>query len=439
MKMLSVMAGIILVAAVMATSACRTQDTGPQPYEYTHTTKLKQLEIYENERIKTADRSLVMTLEQLGYDDLQILVGEEAESPVIEYTLPEADPGGADRWYIFYFHFLIEFDETTGVGFGDVQVGPLGSVQFETLKVNNSPYIRFVCNNLVSSSSLRMDIRYYAYALEGATVPGKNEITFKVEQNQRAKVKSLTIFNDTGLELTSVPPYDEIIPLPGVLEPFYGVSPELTATLEQICLADPRIQELVKNREYSFVVDGRTIENKDYNLAVGVRLKEDITSEQLQEWLKGGRQDSELIIEYVGSLDIGYSASYDIVIDKENGAIAELTQREKIGSGIPELTPAEKQRAVEIAFADSTFRQILEGKEYEIAPEGIGVWHDGETKLGAVFEVWFSRSYQIEAKLPRHGSDPYLYSGEITRLMIGVLLDDNRVANIIPLNFSTAE
>jgi hypothetical protein len=434
MKILSVTAGVILVTVIMTTSACRMQDTKPQPYEYTGTNAIKQGEYYENERIKDAERTVVMTLEELGYPDLEIAGGEEGESPAIEYTLPDDGTQGPDKWYIIDFHFLIEFEEDTGGGFCDVQAVPLGSVQFETIKVNDSPYIRIVGNDPASSSSTRMDIRYYAYIPQGIIVPGKNEITFKVEQSQRAKVKSLTIYNDTSIELTSVPPYDESTPPPEAIETFYGVSPELTAKLERICLADPRIEELVKDREYILVVDGHTIENKDYNLALGVRLKDNITSEQFQEWMNGGRQDSDIIREYVGVLDIGYSASYDIVIDMEKEAVIELIKREKPDSGIPELTPAEKQRAVEIALADATLRQILEGKEYDIAPDGIGVWHSGTTKLGAVFEVYFKQTYKIDCELPRYQSTPYQYSGEAGKLMVGVLLEENRVAEIIPLS-----
>jgi hypothetical protein len=241
------------------------------------------------------------------------------------------------------------------------------------------------------------------------------------------------IYKDTGIEVTTVPPFDKSIPPPEAIETFYGVSPELTAKLERICLADPRIQELLKDREYSFVVDGHTIENKDYNLALGVRLKDNITNEQFQEWMDGGRQDSGIIREYVGVLDIGYSARYDIAIDIQKEAVTELIKEARTNPGIPELTPVEKQRAVEIALADTTLCQILEGKEYEIAPEGIGVWHTGTTKLGAVFEVDFKQTYKIDCELPRYQSTPYHYSGEAGKLMVGVLLEENRVADIIPL------
>jgi len=430
MKILSVTVGVILVTAIITTSACRMQDTKPQPYEYTSTHEIKPVDYYENNRIKDAERTAVMTLEQLGYPDLVIAGGEEAESPAIEYTLLDDGAQGPDKWYIIDFHFLIEFEEDTGGGFCEVSASPVASVQFDTMRVNDAPFIRVGGQSVTST---RVDVHYYNYITLSSTNPGKNEMTFKYKEYQGTKVKSVTIYRDTGIEVTTVPPHDESIPPPEAIETFYGVSAELTTKLERICLADPRIEELLKDREYSFVVDGHTIENKDYNLSLGVRLKDNITGEQFQEWMNGGRQDSDIIREYVGVLDIGYSARYDIAIDIQKEAVTELIKEARTNPGIPELTPVEKQRAVEIALADTTLRQILEGKEYKIAPGGIGVWHSGTTKLGAVFEVDFMQTYKIDGELPRHQSAPYRYSGEAGKLMVGVLLEENRVADIIPL------
>jgi len=261
---------------------------------------------------------------------------------------------------------------------------------------------------------------------------------FKLKEFQGTKVKSVRVLGDTAIESTSVPPEAQGTgpsPEPQGLEPFYGVSPELTARLEQICLADPRVQELVKDRVYSFVVDGQTVEDKDYNLAVGVRLIKDITSQEFKEWMDIGRQDSSIIREYVGVLNIGYNEKYHIVIDFEKGELSELTREEKSSPGIPEVTAEEKQRAIKIALADTTVRQILEGKKYEVAPNGeIGVWHSGNTKLGVAFEIRFDRPYQIDAELPRYQSGTYHYSGEAERLNVNVLLAENRVASIVPIS-----
>jgi hypothetical protein len=430
MKKLLAAAVIVLALVTMLSSGCNKLATELKPYEYTGTSEIKQVEYYETERIRDAERTVVMTLEQLGYYDLG-LMGGEVESPAMAYTLPDDATQGPDKWFIVNFHFLIEFEEDTGGGFCEVRASPLGSVELETQKVNDAPFIRVGGQSVTST---RVDVHYYNYMGISDVKPGKNEMSFKYTEYQGTKIKSVTVFNDTGIELTSVPPYDESIPPPEAVEAFYGVSPELTARLEQICLADPRIRELLKDREYSFIVDGHTIENKDYNFALGVRLKDDITSEQFREWMHGGRQDSSIIREYVGVLNIGYNEKYHIVIDVDKKELSELIHEEKSGTGIPELTMEDKQHAIEIALADTTVQKILAGKQYELAPEGrIGIWHKGDKKLGVIFEVHFDKPYFISYEVDLDGkAPPYLFSGEVKVITVNVLLEENRVTRIIP-------
>ena len=313
----------------------------------------------------------------MGYPDL-VLAGEGSSNPSsIEYSLPDNAAQGPDTWYTVKFHFIIEFADETGNGFCDVTAGinngAAAMVNFETMTVNDSPYIRILGQ---SSTSTRMEVRYYNYLSNKAVKPGSNIMTFKFKEYQGTKVKSLRILNGTAIESTAVPPEapeSESAPKPEGYEVFYGVSPELTARLEKICLADSSVQEVIKDRVYSFVIDGHTIEGKDYNLAVGVRLKDGVSSEEFQKWMEGGRQDSSLIREYVGVLDIGYNEKYNIAIDIEKEEIKEFVREEKSGT-IPEATVEDKKRGVTIALADATVQQILKDKDYQIAPEGgIGV------------------------------------------------------------------
>jgi hypothetical protein len=215
-------------------------------------------------------------------------------------------------------------------------------------------------------------------------------------------------------------------------EGFYGVCPELEAELEQIVLTDPEVQSLLEGKDYSFTVDGHNIEGQDYDLSVGVRLNDDVTPEEFNAWMDGGRQDWSLIKEYVGILNIGYNDKYYLTIDREEGLVVEM-QYEGGEGRIPEVTAEEKQRAVEIALDDSTVQQLLAGKKYEIAPDdSIGVWHTGNIKLGVAFEIEFDKPYFIEMDLPRYQSAPFHVSDEVQGLIISVLLEENRVASILP-------
>jgi hypothetical protein len=224
------------------------------------------------------------------------------------------------------------------------------------------------------------------------------------------------------------------------LEPFYGVSPELTTELEQIVLANSEVQSLLDGTNHSFTINGRTIEDQDFYLAVGVRLKEGITPEEFREWVKSGRHDSSLIEEYVGVLNIGYNDRYYLTLSREKGQVTEI-QYDEGYRRIPEVTQEEKQRAVEIALADTTVQQLLEGKNYEIAPDGkIGVWHDGKIKLGVVFVIEFDKPYSIDCELPLYNKDKatFHFADEATSLKVNVLFAENRVAKLVALS-STIE
>jgi len=229
------------------------------------------------------------------------------------------------------------------------------------------------------------------------------------------------------------PPTPIVTPTaPQTLQPFYGVNPALESKLERIVLADAGVQQLIEDKDQTFTVQGQTITDKDYHLAVGVRLRENITKEQFREWQSGGRNQSDLIAEYVGVLNVGYNAKFDVIIDPVKEEVSEIVPQAKPGPGIPDITAEEKQRAVEIALNDPTVQQILEGKNYEIAPEGrIGVWHSGQTKLGVSFEIRFDKAYTVDiGGVPSYKMNPYHLKGEIKGLIISVHLAEGQVASI---------
>jgi hypothetical protein len=218
-----------------------------------------------------------------------------------------------------------------------------------------------------------------------------------------------------------------------VLDPFYGVAPELEAELKQIAVSDSRVKDLISEKEYNLTVDGHTIIDTDYSLSVGVYLQDDITPDQFVAWVKDGRHDSIIIKEYTGVLYIGYNCMYRFWLDKTNGTIKEFSRVVNKRPLIPEVTAQEKNRALEIALADATVRQLLEGKKYQIAPSGkIGVWHEGETILGVSFQIDFDKSYFVSTLLPKYQAESAWMTGEIDGVIIDILLNEGRVANIIP-------
>jgi len=222
-------------------------------------------------------------------------------------------------------------------------------------------------------------------------------------------------------------------PPEGAFEPFYGVSKELEADLKQIVLSDPTVKELIKDKEHRLIANGQTIIDTDYSLAVGVYLKDDITRPEFLEWILGGRNDSNLIKAYGGVLNVGYNDEYHFVINKEKGEIADFAKYAKSRPAIPEVTALEKQRAIDIALNDTKVLEILAGRSYQIAPNGeIGVWHAGETRLGVAFKIVFDQPFAIDTTLPKYNDAAQSVTGDIGAIIIDVLLDENRVATIIP-------
>ena len=222
--------------------------------------------------------------------------------------------------------------------------------------------------------------------------------------------------------------------VPVAQEPFYGVSPTLTAKLEQIARADSRISSLIAENTYDLSLGTYEIKSNNYNLAVGVRLKKDITPEEFSTWLKDGREDSNIIRQYVGVLNIGYNDRYEFQIDVAKNSIVSFVS-EKGYRNIPEITTAERLQALEIALRDSTVQKLIDGKNVQVAPENkIGVWHSGDMKLGIVLEIDFDKSYTIDCELPRYQSAPLVFSGEADGIIINVDLTNNEVASIAPVS-----
>jgi len=401
---------IILAGVLILSSACEVQQPGakkPEPYEYTHTTELKQFELYEYDHIKDIDRSVVATLSELGYPDL-ILVGEEqSKAPSVEYMLPEDATQGPDTWYIIRLHFLIEFDEATGGGFCSVSAKVNdrtgASVQFETLAVNDSPFIR-ISGESATSTSTRMEVRYYNYIPLASVKPGENVMTFKFKEHQGTKVKSVLIFNDTGIESTTAPPskyYEE-----------QKLSQEEQAKAKEIAFSDPRVQEIAAGKEYSVRI----------TRANGVvRVKGEVPEDEAEV---------RLVFATTYMIEDVQASALDIFVDFHEGKVTYLFPLSL--SGMPELTDSVKEKAVEIALSDPNVQELLEGKKYEITR--IGPSQGGPIgRLGANMDITFDKAYPFKGDFPSFPEKTDYLDAQITRLEVFVNLKEGRVVQIFPM------
>lgn len=399
---------IILAGVLMLSSACEVEEPGakkPEPYEYTHTTELKQFELYEADHIKDIDRSVVMTLAKQGYPDLTLAGGEEADAPSVEYLLPEDATQGPDTWYIIHLHFLIEFDEATGGGFcwvsAKVNDRTGASVEFETLTVNDSPFIRVGSQ---SSTSTRMEVHYYNYMGSMGVKPGKNVMTFSLKESKGAKVKSLLVFSDTGIESTIVAPskyYEE-----------QKLSEEEQAKAKEIAFSDPRVQEIAAGKEYSVRI----------TRANGVvRVKGEVPEDEAEV---------RLVFATTYMIEDVQASALDIFVDLNEGKVTYLFPLSP--SGMPELTESLKEKAVAIALSNADVQKLLEGKEYEITR--IGPSQGGPVgRLGANMDITFDKAYPFKGDFPSFPEKTDYLDAQITRLEVFVNLKEGRVVQVFPM------
>lgn len=397
----SLIVGLVII--MLLSSACRVQEpeAKPEPYEYSHTTELKYYEFYEGDRIKDAERSVVMTLAGQGYADLTLTGGEVTESPVVAYSLPDDATQGPETWYIVHFHFLIEFDETTGGGFCSVSAqGASASVEFETLKVNDSPLIR-IAGQPVSSTSIKIEVRYYNYLTYSDVKPGENSVSFSYKEYQGTKIKSVTVFNDTGIEVTNVSPssYEEGLKL----------TQEEQVKAKEIAFNDPQVQELTDGKEYALRItraDGL------------IRAADEPPDDDIEVRLIFSRN---YMIE-----DIEASA-LDIFVDLTEEEITYLFPLSV--TGMPELTASMREKAVSIALNDTDVQKLLEGKQYTI--KRIGPSQGGPIgRLGANIELTFDRSYPFKGEFPLTAEESFYLDAELEGLKVFINLKEGKVVEL---------
>jgi hypothetical protein len=382
----------IFLMIALPTAGCAAPEPGPEPYEYVHSTEPEQFVIYENERLQDAARSVVATLEELGYDDLTLDGGEETGTASIEYMLSDDATQGPDIWYLINFHFFIEFAEDTGGGFAEVRASPGPSVQFETMRVNDSPLVRV---NELSSASTCIEVRFFNYLSLRGIGPGKNELTFKVKEYQGSKIKNVTVYKDTAIESTAVAPstHDEGL----------GLSPAERERAEEIAFGDAQVQRLLEGKEYAI----RITRADDL-----IRLADDSPDDDIEVRLVFARN---YMIE-----DIEASA-LDVFVDLNEGAVTYVFP---LGTnGMPELTESVRGKVVDIALDDAGVQQELAGKPYAV--ERVGITMGGPAgRLGANVLFAFDTPYPLERE------NPMMPERQVTGVTAIVNLKEEKVVDI---------
>lgn len=232
---------------------------------------------------------------------------------------------------------------------------------------------------------------------------------------------------------------------------FYRLAPDDESKLTQIALSDPRIQELIAGKDYNMNVRGHLIQGQDWSMQVGVILKNDVESERLYKWLDRERKDKSVIKEYVGVLSIGHNDIYNLALDIDNAKVTKLSgPQPRFDLRIPELTREDREKAVTITLDDLCIQELLAGKDYVVAPEGVVIWHSSKDhkKIGAGLEIWLDKTYPIDYAWPypeydetKYASFPYYQvqtthqAYDVKALVVLVDLEKGEVSGIMPRPF----
>ncbi|MFO8101002.1 MAG: hypothetical protein R6U37_02370 [Dehalococcoidia bacterium] len=411
----SLLVAFVPVIALLL-SACTGSDdshaSDAKPYDYTHTTKLQQAEFYENPRIETADRSSVISLDQLGYPELIITSGDEAENPSVQYRLPADATQGPDTWYIVHLHCLIEFDESTGGGFGSVKLSTNdfggASVHFDTQTINDSPMISF---GGMQCPSTRIEIHYYKYATLMGIKPGTNIMTFGFNAKKKAKINRVTYYGDTGIESTDVPPSEQA---------YREVIPERDRVrAEEIALSDPTVREIVDGVAYAIRITW-----EDIGLAV--------INEQFVEAEDADEREVEvrLMFEETQMVEDVEAAALSVYVDLDPEQVTGIFPLSS--NGMPELTQSRKDIAMAIALSDPHVAAMLEGSDYTLRQASI--CRGGPVgRIGAYLIFDFHPYLEYDGDFPFFpGEDVRHLEGRIHDINVSINFQEEKVVQIYP-------
>jgi hypothetical protein len=158
----------------------------------------------------------VWTLRQLGATDMLFPVDGDFQAPLVSYRLPSGASQGPDTWYMIHLHFQIEFAEDSADG-GSAYVSAstnayaCAQIEFKTARANDALTVTWSSAGLLNeteeiSSSPLIEVPFSNYLQTSGVRPGCNILTLQLEQYEGAKVKSLRVFDDSGIEYTPLAP-----------------------------------------------------------------------------------------------------------------------------------------------------------------------------------------------------------------------------------------
>jgi hypothetical protein len=469
-----VVIGLTSGLAIAASARVDKQTGNPPAIKITDSEQLNVVDVQpvaakrqgETKRIDSQGKH---TMKSLGYADLRLQGKDRFQAVSAEYDLPDDAMQGRKDWYTLNLNLQIEFSEQSTDGECEVIAYANGCIctTFHFYSSTENGTLVITCDDY-PVSSLVANINYSGYLPShnlffNPVQPGRNFFTILLGQYYGMKVNSITVDENSSIERISVAPpgYERQVAMRSYLP---KLSQDEETRAREIALSDATLQQLVAGKGSAIDL----ICEWDLPQAAGKEARVDVSLDRVYrieyDWpwppvpIRKATQHfkcwvSEMTV--VVSLDEGkilgiMPERHPIMIDAED-LPPELRPAGYVSQPkpqIPELTESEKAEAKAVALSDSRVQMLLEGKDFEFAPDsGVGLWQSSKLeKIGAVVEIQLDRPYWIGYDWPTVDYDeqkyycPYYVEATATyreswvdTLMISINLEDGRVVEIAPL------
>jgi hypothetical protein len=159
----------------------------------------------------------VWTLRSLGYGD-QVFGPTHRQFSYrdVALTFPRGAHQGPSSWYLIHLHFRISISPESGSGriyiVASTNDRPAAMIRFDTTANPAGVRVRSTDLGLVSGARsatglpLVVESRFENFLEYKGVRPGRNTLTFKVEQYDGARIRSVRVFDDSGVEFSRLGP-----------------------------------------------------------------------------------------------------------------------------------------------------------------------------------------------------------------------------------------
>jgi hypothetical protein len=159
----------------------------------------------------------VWTLRSLGHRDQFFgATSRQFSYRDVEFTLPRGAHQGPNSWYLIRLHFRISISPDSGPGriyiVASTNDRPAAMIRFDTTASRAGVRVRSSELGLVNGARsatglpLVVESRFENFLEYKGVRAGKNTLTFKVEQYDGARIRSLRVFGDSGIEFSRLGP-----------------------------------------------------------------------------------------------------------------------------------------------------------------------------------------------------------------------------------------